>query len=378
VPSVRFHRAMPGVSVADVRRVRGVRRVHRVRRTGAVRWRRSFRSILPALLVCVAATLSGLGTRARAAVAEIEPNDTCPGQALAGPGPVDPASLTAGDLDWYHFDLPAGVLVTIEAVPAGTPPADPFLEFYAACGERPLVDDDDSGPGLGARIERFAVELAGSYRVRCRTLVPGGEGGYSLSIDWVAAPPTPANDDCSGAIPLDRCGQGRVEGTITGANDDLDPGPGGCTGYAAAGPDVVYHFALEAADRLRVLCGSPDFDAALYVVTGCAQPLASGLSGADHTGLGGVEELRVVAPEAGTYFLVLDSYGAAASGSWWLEYEVDCSPAPVRACCTATCVLTTAEACSGVWLDDVAACDPLPCAIPVEGWTWGRLKSRYR
>lgn len=375
--AVREARRESGGSIADGSRVRPAGSSP-ARRTGGEARRRRSLSSLPVLLACAAAALAGVGRAALGATGEVEPNDTCPGQAISAPDRVDPAALTTGDLDWYTFDLPAGVLVTIEAAPADHSPADPFLEFYAACGTRPLVEDDDSGPGLGARIERFAVGTAGSYRVRCRTLVPGGEGGYVLSVDWVAAPPPPVNDTCPGAVPLERCGQGRIDGTIEGAHDDLDPGPGGCTGYAAAGPDVVYRFDLEAGDRLSVTCGSPDFDVAAYVVTDCSQPAVSCLAGADHSGLGGVEELRSVAPEAGSYYLVLDSYGVSAAGSWWLEYEVGCSPAPRRACCTAICELTAAEDCAGVWLEDEATCDPLPCAIPVEGWTWGRLKTHYR
>ena len=334
-------------------------------------------STLPAVLLLLAvfswpAWAGHSSVAARDLVPEVEPNDTCPGQLLVCPAVVEAAELTEGDLDWYHFEASAGDRLTIATEPIGARPADTYLEFYSVCGGPVLAEDDDSGPGLGSRLDGVIAPQSGTYRVRCRTLVPGGQGAYRLSIACTPEVPPPANDTCGGAIELERCSEGRLDGSMDGAGNRYDPGPDGCTGYAAAGRDLVYRFTLEPGDRLAIRYGSAEYDAACYVMTDCGQAGPSCVAGVDAGGSGADEELRFESAAGGVY------YGTDAGGRWTLAWAASCSPVPHGACCTTVCAVTTEAACRGIWLQEMPSCDPFPCAIPVTSSSWGRIKAAYR
>ncbi|MEZ5959642.1 MAG: PPC domain-containing protein [Hyphomonadaceae bacterium] len=99
----------------------------------------------------------------------------------------------AGDLDVYRVTLEAGVMYEIEANGTGaTPLGDPFLAVIqegpvenadpAAIrdGGQRVASDDDSGPGLNARL-RFRPERSGDYLIQVSGL-SNTTGDYEVKI----------------------------------------------------------------------------------------------------------------------------------------------------------------------------------------------------
>jgi len=85
-----------------------------------------------------------------------------------------------GDADNFRVDLEGGVTYTIEVGGHGDRPlADPFLAIVNEENNR-LTSDDDSGPGLDARV-RFTPETSGSYLLQASGL-GGSTGWYKISI----------------------------------------------------------------------------------------------------------------------------------------------------------------------------------------------------
>jgi Bacterial pre-peptidase C-terminal domain len=85
-----------------------------------------------------------------------------------------------GELDYYRVELEAGVRYQIEVRGTGDNPlADPFLAVMSEQNER-VTSDDDSGPGLDARI-RFTPEASGSFFLQASGL-GGSTGWYQISI----------------------------------------------------------------------------------------------------------------------------------------------------------------------------------------------------
>lgn len=85
-----------------------------------------------------------------------------------------------GDLDTYRVDFEAGARYLIEVRASGDyAMTDPYLVILNEAGER-VTSDDDSGPGLDARL-RFTPESAGIYYIQASGL-GGSTGGYRVSV----------------------------------------------------------------------------------------------------------------------------------------------------------------------------------------------------
>ena len=144
----------------------------------------------------------------------------------------------------------------------------------------------------------------------------GAGGAYALTIDIGPAPI--ANDTCAGAI--DVTSGGTFTGDTTNANNDYSPiasGLGGCTGYTANSNDVTYRVTLGAGERLLAELDA-SWDASLYVVTDCAAAASTCVAGQDN---GNPEQIDFTATTAGTYFIVVDGYGAAR-GAYALDVSI--------------------------------------------------------
>jgi hypothetical protein len=133
----------------------------------------------------------------------------------------------------------------------------------------------------------------------------------------------PPNDTCAGAIEILRCGTGVLEGTTLEAHDDYQD-VALCLGYAEAGNDVVYRLTPDSCDAIRLTYVNHDANGAVYIVTDCGAPNASCVAAADATGAGEAETLEYMFPQAGVYYLILDSRGEGTGGSWTMEYRFLC------------------------------------------------------
>lgn len=158
-------------------------------------------------LLLVVGTDQAETARRYAVEAQVMPNPAPAIRALAAGAPVR-GTLT--DSDWidpqgegpeankvqdvYTVQLRAGrpVEISMNAAP-GNELLDPFLVLGRVGPDGRLIDpvtDDDSGPGLGARI-RITPTVSGTYQLRARALAGDAGGAYTVGIGPVTAPPRP-------------------------------------------------------------------------------------------------------------------------------------------------------------------------------------------
>ncbi len=119
-------------------------------------------------------------------------------------------------------------------------------------------------------------------------------------------PPPPPNDLCAGAIGIPY-GAFDISATLDYANNDYDPLSGGCTGFSATGPDVVYCVDLIQGDLFEVTMTTGGlFDDSIYLITDCDDPAGSCVAGDDQypDGSGFV----YTAAATGKYYLIVDAY----------------------------------------------------------------------
>ncbi len=138
--------------------------------------------------------------------------------------------------------------------------------------------------------------------------------------------PKPANDTCAAPVAL-TLGEGKT-GTTGGAASDYNAGleTDTCTGYPQKGGDVVYSVTLAAGTTYTVTVSnvSEHFDPSVAIVgpgdaaTVCGAATLACKGGAD-AGVGGEGETFTYAPtEAGTYFVIVDSFSATQGGAFTL------------------------------------------------------------
>ncbi len=359
---------------------------------------------------------------------EQEPNDACPGQSAACGDVVTPAYLEPAGQDWYTFYVTAGAPITVgtDAVNQGDY-CDTYIELYFECGGTILAQDDDGGPGTYSLISSFTAPYTGNYNLKVRGYNASSTGPYKAFFQCTPPasgaccfndghcavlsqsncvqqggtyqgddtlcdpnpcpqpPPPPENDTCAGAFEIPRCSGGSLQGDNTWANNDYDPGDGGCTGgYAERGRDVAYFMNLVAGDVVDMTYTQLQYDAAFYIVTDCANVPGTCLVGADGTISGQPEVIHWVAPANGTYFVILDCYYLNYGGLWTLDYTITCPPPEQEACCfpDGHCEMLLAGDCQnagGTPQGQGTTCDAVQCqSVATEGTTWGRIKSSYR
>jgi hypothetical protein len=324
---------------------------------------------------------------ARTIIPEQEPNDTCPGQAMACGDEINPAALVTNDQDWYNFYVAAsGTLLTIGTDAVGGSSTDTYLELYDVCGGTMIAYDDDGGPGLFSLIANFAAPHAGTYYAKVRGYNGSTVGAYRCFVQCTVPQPPPPNDQCSGAILIDRCTVGTLNGDSFLATNNYDPGiPGpSCTGFTAAGKDVVYKLELQVGDIVHLDYVLPSGDAAFYIVTDCANVSGTCVVGADDTVTGQHEIIDWTFTAAGTYYVILDAYTSAYGGPWTLTYEITCPGATAVCCVGHSCYLIHEVECAamqGHWHPEWTTCGPPnPCDsyTPSDPKSWGTIKNEYR
>lgn len=318
----------------------------------------------------------------RATIPEVEPNDTCPGQAMACGDLISPASYSVTtDDDWYVFNVAvSGTWVTIGTQPYNGSSVDTYLELYDSCTGARIAYDDDGGPSAFSLITNYVTTHAGDYYVKTYTYGHYYTGDYELFVTCTEPVPPPENDRCDGAIAIERCTEGQIAGDLTLAMNDYDPGSYGCTGYSCTGNDVTYVVDLVAGDMVHLFYYG-GYDESFYIVTDCAD-MGSCVIGADET-VGTGETIDWTATADGTYYIICDKYGTGGA-PFTLTYEITC-PVPTFVCCVGhECLLLETEGeCTGMggaWHPEWTSCNDDPCDIytPADPNSWGQIKNAYR
>lgn len=314
----------------------------------------------------------------RAIIPEVEPNDTCPGQlGMVSGDQISPADLVPGEFDWYSFDANAGDWLTCGTDAYNGSSWDSYLELYYACGGTMVAYDDDSGPDMFSLITNYLVPQTGQYNAKVRGWSSSGGGPYVFNLSIVPAPEPPANDQCDGAEALVGTA-GSIAGDLTLAVNNYDPydGMSSCTGYPAAGKDVVYTATLAAGEILDLVYNTPNHDGSIYVITDCANPSGTCVIGEDDPE---PEHIHWTCDAAGLYYIIVDAYGTNTGSTFTLDWSIAPPPAPRGACCVGeACSVTEESQCGGTWLGPNTDCSPNPCSTPTEETSWGQIKSNYR
>ncbi len=135
----------------------------------------------------------------------------------------------------------------------------------------------------------------------------------AVSLDEGAPPPPPppANDLCENAIDLQAQGLTVFDVDLCLAADDYSAPSGGCTGYSSDGKDLVYKIHLNQ-DETFSASMQGTHDAALWLVTDCADAAGTCVAGADETVSEGYETITYVAAAAAWYYMIVDGYGTDA------------------------------------------------------------------
>jgi uncharacterized protein YfaP (DUF2135 family) len=264
-------------------------------------------------------------------VPEVEPNNSLATAQLLGCGNVlRPASIATGappDTDYVAFVANAGDVITITTGPDGGTSVDTRIRLFNNSGVV-LASDDDSGPGLYSAICSITAPYTGVYYVGIAAFTAGNGGVYRADVSCT---PLEANDVCAGAVQIP-CGLINLAGNTScyTNNYTLPVGAASCTGFTAAGDDVVYRLDVSGGDDIAVIYTSTA-DASIYIVTDCANPAGTCVAGADATFGGQPEVLNYAFTASGTYYLILDSFGAGqTSGQWTLMGELRCGVVPTQ------------------------------------------------
>jgi hypothetical protein len=124
-------------------------------------------------------------------VDEVEPNDTCPGNAYTMGDVFHAAIDVGGDFDWISFTCNAGDAITIGTDADGAlPTVDTLIELFADDCATSLAIDDDGGPGLYSLISDFEAPYTGTYNLKIRAYGSTSTGNY-LAIGNCVTPPGP-------------------------------------------------------------------------------------------------------------------------------------------------------------------------------------------
>jgi hypothetical protein len=259
-------------------------------------------------------------------VAEVEPNGSlATAQAINAGDVLRPASIgAAADTDYVVFTATAGQLITLgtDADGTTTPLGDSRIRLFDASGVQ-LAMDDDGGPGLYSLIT-FTATYTGTYYGGLAAYSATGTGIYKAFLTLTTPLPPPTNDVCATALPI-TCGNVNITGSTLLANNDYTLTATSCTGYSAAGRDIVYSLAAIGGEVVDLTYTSAG-DGVIYLITDCASPATSCVAGADATVSGGVEHLVYTITAPGTYYLIVDNYGTNVGGNFTMTGSYVCPP----------------------------------------------------
>ncbi|WP_317128747.1 PPC domain-containing protein, partial [Winogradskyella algicola] len=213
-------------------------------------------------------------------------------------------SATNGGV-WYAF-MGDGSDVTFDL--SGSSFDTKIFVYTGVCDDLTCLDGDDDG-GDSTTSSITVESMAGTTYYVYVSGFGSNRGAYTMSVSCEAPPQAPANDDCSGALPLD-CGA-TVTGSTEGATaSGLDAE---CDGFASSDAfDLFYTFEADGTSSYTLslddATGGFAFDGVMFVYSGPCDDLTS-LACSDS---GSPEEITLDALSAGTYTVrIFDYFGTA-------------------------------------------------------------------
>lgn len=246
--------------------------------------------------------------------------DTCADAApLASSGTVETAITTGLTNDYspnaggctrpasgperaYSVAITAGDQLDVRFTPNGS--FDPILYVVSNCSDitGSCVVGTDLGANGGAERVAPVFDTSGTYYV-----MVDGYNGAAGSGSLVAT--VRGGDTCADAYVVPPNG-GQFRGTTAGYAADYGTaqrGSASCTGYEQEGADAVYAIELDPGERVTATLTTPNWDAAVYLITDCASSATSCVAGSDS---GNPETFTYTHSGASpaTYYLVVDAW----------------------------------------------------------------------
>ena len=141
-------------------------------------------------------------------------------------------------------------------------------------------------------------------------------------------PTTVPNDVCPG-FTIDTLPYTNDDSTVNATND-YDPGNNGCAGgWQQQGPDVVYNLTVQESKYIQaIILPESTYDASLYVITDCDNPVESCIAGADMNLEGGQESVIFYAEANVTYYIICDGFWQTGGNFTLTVIEIFPTPTP--------------------------------------------------
>ena len=244
------------------------------------------------------------------------------------------------DQDWYSVAIPAGTIFQFDLAFTNSSgdldiglfdPAD--LEFPVAYSEQEGSDTESIVyANTGNATVTYLLEVVRyDHPVVSQTYFLAIASLGAVECDPEAATDTcgakvckaykcvdrPQGDTCATPIVVASLPYSLTGVNLGAFNPDFAYSATTCTGYETDGPDAFYQVTLASGDHLRVVVTpNADLDPAVYVIATACDQAAACLGGMDGGDNGAVETLDYTAASAGNVLVVVDSWTAAATGTY--------------------------------------------------------------
>ena len=182
--------------------------------------------------------------------------------------------------------------------------------------------------GTASPIALSGLTPGTAYAVSVQPICSSGGTSAATTTSFTTLFPTPANDQCSGAITLN-CGQ-TVTGTTNGATTTGDPTSACGTITPSVSPSVFYSYVGTGDIITASTCGAgTTIDTKLFVYSGTCAALTCVGSNDDDNACGANTLASTVSfpSVAGTtYYIMVQRFGAGNTGTF--DLALTCAPAP--------------------------------------------------
>jgi hypothetical protein len=168
---------------------------------------------------------------------------------------------------------------------------------------------------------RYRFNFGGNYFLILDTNGSNTFGTWTANGGLACAQP-PVNDICEYALPL-HCGLFQKSGSTELAFDHYEFDSLPCTGYQAAGKDVVYKIYAHAGDSLWAYYTTTT-DGSVYILRDCNNPEFACVAGYDEVPIGEPEFMHYKFTQSGWHYIILDSFGFNTYGTWTFTGELKC------------------------------------------------------
>jgi hypothetical protein len=253
-----------------------------------------------------------------------EPNDSCAAPKVLANGTYSGLVVKRVDEDWYQLSSAPGTVVSISTTYTHNN-GDIDLELFSACGGTAVASD--AGNVNNGSISY--TNTSGSSTLFLRVYLGADtRNEYSLTVS-TSAPPTPANDECSGVIDILSSSVAFNTGSATTSTTGSIPASCNDGAGTAMNKDVWYRLFNECDGTLTLAtCGS-SFDTRLAVYQGFTCPTAASVPVAcddNSTGCANNGSSVTFAAAPGQVFYVRIGSPTATGGAGTLT--VTCTPTP--------------------------------------------------